>query len=72
MGLVPERYIVVEDAAPGLEGAHRAGMGTIGVGRSYALLQADLVVSTLDARPADAFDRLLPPCRSDHGSNRRR
>ena len=60
MGIASERCIVVEDAAPGLEGARRAGMRTISVGPSYALLQADLV-PTVDALPADTFDRLLPP-----------
>ncbi len=61
IGIAPERCIVVEDAAPGLEGARRAGMRSIGVGPSSALLQADLVVPSLDALPADAFDTLLPP-----------
>ena len=60
LGIAPDRCIVVEDAAPGLEGARRAGMRTIGVGPTYHLLQADLVVPTLDDLPADAFDRLLP------------
>ena len=61
VGIAPERCIVVEDAVHGLEGARRAGMRTIGVGPGYALLQADVVVPTLDALPADAFDRLLSP-----------
>jgi HAD superfamily hydrolase (TIGR01509 family) len=54
-GALPEMCVVVEDAAAGVEGAHRAGMACIGVGG----LQADLTVTSLTELPDDAFDRLV-------------
>ncbi len=59
LGVDPGRAIVVEDAAAGVLGAHRAGMRTIGVGIGYATLGAMLATPTLDLLPDDAFDRLL-------------
>lgn len=58
LGLPPDRCIVVEDAAAGVEAARRAGMRSIGVSRD-ASLPADLAVSSLAELPADAFDSLL-------------
>jgi len=58
--LPPDRCIVVEDAPAGIEGAHRAGMRTIGVlSGHHPRLAADVVVPTLSALPGDAFDALL-------------
>ena len=59
LGVPPVRWIVIEDAAHGVEGAHRAGMRAIGVGPRHDRLGADLAVPSLDRLPADAFDRLL-------------
>jgi beta-phosphoglucomutase-like phosphatase (HAD superfamily) len=60
LGCAPARCVVVEDAPAGLEAARRAGMPAIGVLSSHHLaLEADLVVSSLDALPPSAFDRLL-------------
>jgi len=59
LGVNPSRAIVVEDAAAGVLGAHRAGMRTVGVGPQYATLGAMLAVPTLDLLPDDAFDTLL-------------
>jgi beta-phosphoglucomutase len=60
LGCPPGRCVVVEDAPAGLEGARRAGMPSIGVLSSHhPTLEADLVVPSLDALGADAFDRLL-------------
>jgi beta-phosphoglucomutase len=60
LGLPPERCIVVEDAPAGIEGARRAGMRSIGVlSGHHRRLEADLVVPSLEALPADAFDLLL-------------
>jgi HAD superfamily hydrolase (TIGR01509 family) len=56
----PQRCIVVEDAAAGIEAARRAGMKCIGVNRAVTL-DADIAVRSLDDLPPDAFDRLLPP-----------
>ncbi len=60
LGALPDRCIVVEDAAAGLEGARRAGMFRIGVNRSGPRLVADLVVASLDQLEAYAFDKLVP------------
>jgi HAD superfamily hydrolase (TIGR01509 family) len=54
----PSRSIVVEDAAAGIDAAHRAGMRCIGVSAT-ALLSADVVVPSLDRLPPDTFDVLL-------------
>jgi beta-phosphoglucomutase len=59
LGVDPSRAIVVEDAAAGIVGAHRAGMRTIGVGPHHAELGAMISVPALDRLPADAFDALL-------------
>jgi beta-phosphoglucomutase len=59
LGVPPARCVVVEDAAAGIEGAHRAGMRAIGVGPRHADLGADLATPSLDLLPADAFDRLV-------------
>lgn len=53
------RCVVVEDAAAGVEAAHRAGMRCIGVGPQHASLPADLCVPSLAALPEDAFEELL-------------
>jgi len=55
----PHRCVVVEDAAAGVEGAHRAGMHSIGVSRNGKQLPADIVVKSLDVLDSDAFDTLL-------------
>jgi beta-phosphoglucomutase-like phosphatase (HAD superfamily) len=56
----PRRCVVVEDAPAGLEGARRAGMKSVGVlSPHFSELVADLVVPTLAALPAAAFQDLL-------------
>jgi len=67
----PERCIVVEDAAHGIEGARRAGMRSIGVDRSGKHLAADVTVSSLELLAADTFDLLVPP-RSEPAAERAR
>ena len=60
LGLPPGRCIVVEDAPAGLEGARRAGMRSIGVlSEHHPRLEADVVVPSLEALDADAFEVLL-------------
>ena len=54
----PDRCIVVEDAAAGIEAARRAGMRSIGVNRAGGL-DADIAVRSLTDLPLDAFVRLL-------------
>jgi beta-phosphoglucomutase len=60
IGVSPDRCIVVEDAAAGIEGARRAGMKSVGVGHNGEDLAADVVVRSLDLLTPDAFDVLLP------------
>ncbi len=59
LGVPPERCIVVEDAAAGIEGACRAGMRSIGVG-GIATAEATVNAESLDRLPPDAFDLLIP------------
>jgi HAD superfamily hydrolase (TIGR01509 family) len=58
LAVPPDRCVVVEDAAAGIEAARRAGMKCIGVGDG-ATRAADLRVHSLAELPADAFQRLL-------------
>ena len=59
VGVAPDRCIVVEDAAAGVEGARRAGMPSIGVSRNGKRLPADVVVKSLDLLAPNAFETLL-------------
>ena len=58
LGVPPDRGIVVEDAAVGVQAARSAGMRCIGVSRTV-VLDADVAVSSLLELPDDAFDRLV-------------
>lgn len=58
LGVPPDRCIVVEDAAAGIEAAKRAGMRSIGVNAS-TVLDADVYVTRLANLPSNAFKRLL-------------
>jgi beta-phosphoglucomutase len=60
VGVPPSQCIVVEDAVAGVEGAHRAGMKSIGVSHNGKVLPAEIVVESLDQLAADAFEKLLP------------
>jgi beta-phosphoglucomutase len=59
LGVPPNRCIVVEDAAAGVEAARRGGMRSIGVGAAAAERGPDLSVPTLRDLPGDAFERLI-------------
>jgi len=59
VGAPPERCVVVEDAAAGIEGARRAGMRSVGVSRDGHHLAADVVVASLDLLQPNAFEKLL-------------
>jgi HAD superfamily hydrolase (TIGR01509 family) len=54
----PDRCVVVEDAAAGIEAARRAGMRSVGVG-GEELAAADVTVRSLADLPLDVFDRLI-------------
>ena len=58
LGVPPNRCVVVEDAAAGVEGARRGGMKSIGVTKN-AQLDADVLVTSLANLPDDAFEKLL-------------
>jgi beta-phosphoglucomutase len=60
LGVPPQRCVVVEDAAVGIEAARRGGMRAVGVNRATRL-DADIAVASLAELPDDAFDRLVPP-----------
>jgi beta-phosphoglucomutase len=60
LGVPPDRCVVVEDAAAGIEAARRAGMPCIGVGDG-ATEGATTRVLSLDQLALDAFDRLIAP-----------
>ena len=59
VGAAPERSIVVEDAAAGIEAARRAGMRSIAVLRDGAQMSANIVIRSLADLPPDAFSGLL-------------
>jgi len=59
VGVSPERCVVVEDAPAGLEGAHSAGMWSIGVNPDGKHLIADVVVPSLELLTPDTFETLL-------------
>lgn len=58
LGVEPARCVVVEDAAPGIEAARRAGMPCVGVGQQ-GFAPADVVVQSLDQLPESVFAGLL-------------
>ena len=47
LDVAPENCIVFEDAEAGIEAAHRAGMGVIGVGKPVNLQAADMIIAGL-------------------------
>ena len=47
LGIPPASCIVFEDAEAGIEAAHRAGMGAVGIGRLSTLQQADILIPGL-------------------------
>ncbi len=59
IGVAPERAVVVEDAAAGVQGAHRAGMVAIGVGPHHADLGADRSAESLVDLPVETFSDLV-------------
>jgi len=47
LNIPPVRCVVFEDAEAGVEAAHRAGMGVVGIGKPAALKEADMVIDGL-------------------------
>ncbi|HEV2127442.1 MAG TPA: HAD family phosphatase [Thermomicrobiales bacterium] len=59
IGVAPQRAVVIEDAAAGVLGAHRAGMSVIGVGPHHAELGADRSAESLLDLPIETFAELV-------------
>jgi len=62
LGVEPANCIVIEDAVAGVAGAKRAGMPCIAVTNSHpreSLLEADLIVNTLEAVSVSDLEGLL-------------
>lgn len=53
LGLEPEQCIVFEDAAAGVEAAHRGNMLAVGIGTRERLPEADITVAGLEGVTAD-------------------
>jgi beta-phosphoglucomutase len=59
LGVDPRRCVVVEDAAAGIEGARRARIPSIGIGRNGTRLGATVEALSLADLPPDVFETLL-------------
>ena len=62
LGVAPENCIVIEDAVAGVAAAKRAGMHCLAVTNTHprvSLMEADLVVDTLEAISVNIFEGLL-------------
>jgi len=59
LNVLPESCLVIEDAANGVEAAHRAGMKAIGVLNTQPQLQADLIIKSLDELTWDMIEKVL-------------
>ncbi len=66
LGAEPENCVVIEDAPAGITAAKRAGMHCLAVTNSHprsSLMEADLIVDTLEAVNVNDLERLLSPLR---------
>jgi len=64
LGVAPENCIVVEDAVAGVTAAKRAGMCCLAVTNTHpktSLMEADLIVDTLEAVTVSDLKQLLEP-----------
>jgi len=59
LGVLPERCLVIEDSAAGIEAARQAHMRCIAVGASALELPAEIASPSLADLPLDAFEALL-------------
>ena len=58
--VAPEKCVVFEDAAAGIEAGRRAEMFTVGVGSSQILHEANIVIPSLDQASFKSLTRQLP------------
>ncbi|HLO29561.1 MAG TPA: beta-phosphoglucomutase [Anaerolineales bacterium] len=56
LGISPVECVVFEDAEAGIQAAHRAGMGTVGIGSASTLQEAEVVIPGLAALVALSGD----------------
>jgi beta-phosphoglucomutase family hydrolase len=64
LGVAPQNCIVVEDAVAGIAAAKRAGMRCLAVTNTHPrtrLMEADLIVDTLEAVSVNILEELLSP-----------
>ena len=64
LGVKSDNCVVVEDAVAGVAGAKRAGMRCIAVTNTHpreSLLEADLIIDTLEAVTVEDIEKLLKP-----------
>jgi beta-phosphoglucomutase len=59
LNVPPQHCLVIEDAAMGIEAAHRAGMKAIGVLNTHAHLEADLVVKSLEELSWEIIENMM-------------
>ena len=60
LNVLPQHCLVIEDAAAGIEAAHRAGMKAIGVLNTHPHLEADLVLKSLEDLTWAMIEELMP------------
>ena len=72
LGVAPQNCIVVEDAVAGITAAKKAGMRCLAVTNTHPrtrLMEADLIVDTLEAVSENIFEKLLSPQERGEGDN---
>ena len=62
LGLLPGECIVFEDAAAGIEAAHRAGMKAVGIGSEDILSEADVILSGFQQKTIEEIEEKLVIC----------
>jgi sugar-phosphatase len=75
LGVAASECIVIEDAPPGIEAAHNAGMGVIGIASTYPaerLQDADAVVERLNDLTIDASGEQILMTAGSQPAERRR
>jgi len=66
LGVAPQNCIIIEDAVAGVSAAKRAGMHCLAVTNTHprvSLMEADLIVDTLDTVSVNDLQHLLNPLR---------
>ncbi|NJO03675.1 MAG: beta-phosphoglucomutase [Bacteroidia bacterium] len=61
LGIAPENCVVFEDAPKGIEAAHRAGMGAVGVGLPMNLAEAEVVITGFEEMTWQRLQEIFSP-----------